>query len=763
MNETSEFVSPEPSHQPEYKEQRPGGVRPHVAIPGGEEIDLRALLLTLRRRKMVIVSTVVLAVVVAALTVLQLTPLYTASARIMLETRQSRVVDIESVISGISGDMAVVLSEVEVIRSSSLIGRVVEKLNLVQDPEFNGSLRKKPWYADYLSLATYVPEDTLISIGLQRPAAELTEEEARDQVKAKVVEAFIGKLSVSPIRRSLVISISFTSESPRKAALITNTLIDNYIVDQLEAKYDATKRATSWLNDRIGTLRDKVKKTEGAVQSYRSRMAGSIGRSSELTTKQIAELSTQLILARSARAEANARLDQVKRLLESEGNLSSAAEVLSSPLIQSLRTQEAEVLRKVSELDSRYGGRHPKMIKARAELQDLRRSIEREVKKIAQNLKNEVQVARVRENTLAKNLSQLEAQGGRHQKARIRLRELEREAQANRALFESFLSRFKETSEQESLQQQADTRLISKAEVPTKASFPKKTLTVILAAVGSLFLGVALVFVLERLDNSFRSSEQVEILTGQPVVGMVPLVTGIFGRQNVSRYVLEKPTSAVSESIRTLRTSLLLSDVDNPPKVVGITSSVPGEGKSTLIAWLAQVATTAQLRVIVVDCDLRRPALAKLLEVDCNLGLIEFLAGECSLSDAIRKDDKSGIHLLPAKSTQPNSLDLLSSKQMTECIRSLSQQFDLVLLDTPPVLAVSDAKIIGQLCDKMIYVVKWDSTPRGVVQTGIRAALEAKLDIAGITLTQVNVRKHAYYGYGDYGYYYGKYKDYYTS
>ena len=746
---------------PRSKEHLLGRMGERVGL-GDSEIDLRDLLQTLWRRKMVIISTAALITVVAALVVLQLTPRYTASTQIMLETRQSKVVDFENVLSGISPEMATVLSEVEVIGSTSLISRVVDKLHLVQDPEFNGALKSPPWYADYLKLETYLPEDLLIAIGLKKPEVELSEEERRERERTKVVSAVKERLGIAPVNRSLVISVSFVSENPRKAALIANTIADNYIVDQLEAKFEATRRATAWLNDRIQSLKEKVQQTESAVAAYRDRMAGQIGQSTSLTEQQVSELNSQLILARAARAEASARLEQVERLLSSEGDLSSAAEVLNSPLIQRLRDQEAQVVRKVSELESRYGERHPTMIKAKAELRDLRLSIEREVKKIAQSLRNEVQVARVRERTLDQNLAQLEARRGEQNRAEIRLHELEREADANRLLYENFLSRFKETSEQEDLQQ-ADARVISKAEIPTIPTFPKKSLTVALAMVGSLFLGVVLVFVLEKLDNSFRSAEQVERETGVPAIGMIPLATGIVGKKKISQVLIDKPTSALSEAVRSLRTSLLLSNVDDPPRIVGTTSTIPGEGKTALSIWLAQTAARSGQKALLIDCDLRRPAVHKNLDLDNSTSLIELLSEDCSAQDAIQKDPASGAYVLPAKNSQVNALDLLSSKNMAHIVQSFRPHFDLIVLDMPPMLAVSDAKVAGNLTDKILYAVKWDATPRELVRTGLRSAFEAKLDVAGVVLTQVNVRKHARYGYGDHGAYYGKYKSYYTN
>ena len=287
----------------------------------------------------------------------------------------------------------------------------------------------------HFSRCPYVSTELLETLGLRKPVEPLTADETREKLNAEVIETIKQKLSVSPVRRSLVISISFTSENAKKAALVANTIADNYIVDQLEAKYEATRRATGWLNDRLAVLKGKVKKSEDAVERFRAQMVNRIGQTSKLTTQQISELNSQLILAQAKRAEAGARLRQIEDILSSAGDLNSAAEVINSPLIHRLRGQEAEVIRKVSELSARYGDRHPTMIKAKAELRDLRQGIEREVKKIAGSLRNEMQVAKVRENTLENNLKKLETKSGKQDRAQVQLRELEREAAANRLLY----------------------------------------------------------------------------------------------------------------------------------------------------------------------------------------------------------------------------------------------------------------------------------------------------------------------------------------
>lgn len=729
-----------------------------------DELDIRQVLLTLWRRKYVIFGITTLITIIAVLVVFQLSPKYTASVQTMIDTRQNNVTDIQSVMSGISSDMSAVLSEVEVIQSRSLLERVVSKLRLDLDPEFNVMLQQQPAWKEYFQLETYIPLNWLINLGLKKPKVVLPAQEEKEIVTSNVVSAIQGSLGVSPIRRSLVIDISFISNDPRKSALIANTIADLYIVDQLESKFEATQRATSWLSDRLTTLKDKVETAERAVEAYRTSVADQVGQRTDMTTQQISELNTQVILSQTQRAEAKARLEQVERLLNAGGaDLASSSEVLSSPLIQRLRSQEAEVIRKVSELESRYGVRHPSMIKAKNELRDLRLSIEGEVKKIAQSLRNEMRVASARETTLQQNLTRLEGRNAVQNKASIRLRELEREAQSNRVLYENFLNRFKETSSQDNLQQ-ADARIISRADVPTLPTYPKKKLIVMVAFMGGLFASIVLVFLLERLQNTFRSTEDLEAETGISVLGIVPQVSNLLGRSSVAKMIVEKPTSSAAESIRNLQTSIRLSDVDNPPKIVSISSSTPSEGKSTVALWLAQLTAMSGKRVLLIDCDLRRPSVHRSLKLSNDLvTLVDVLANTAKMEEAIQKIPETGLYVIVAEDAGANAMDLLSSKHMSSLLKAVREHFDLIVLDAPPILAVADARVIGRLADKVVYVVKWNETPRGLVRSGLKVALEADIDLAGIVLTQVNTKKHASYGYHDYGYYYGKYKGYYSS
>ncbi len=735
---------------PEMRHERLEGIPPPASHPD-DELDLGELLRVLRRRKGIILGTIVTITALALLIIFQLTPRYTASSVVMIDPREVQVVDVEAVLSGLSSDRETIESEIQVIRSRGLAKKVVAKLKLDKDPEFNDLLRPPTVAGRLLDFRQYFSKQE-----------KLSEEETAERARTRIIDAFVEKLEVKQEGRARVIFVSFESENRHTAALVANTLADLYIVAQLEAKFEATKRANTWLNERLSELRAEVGASERAVEEFRAKSGLVRGKDVSLAFQEISEVSSQLIQARLARAGAEARLRQIEVRLSSVDGVDSVSEVLESPLIQRLRQQEADVERSEAELATVFGARHPKMINVRAEVRDLRAKIEREVGKIVGAVRNEVAVARAREAALEKSLEKLKSELTGLNKSEVQLRAHEREAQANRTLFETFLARFKETSSQQGFQQ-ADATILSRADVPDKASFPRKGLLLAVSMVGAGVLGLLLAFAREQLDHGFRSMEQLEQLMGVSALGIIPSLKrlGAAGKAPEA-YLLERPTSAYSEAIRSLHTGLLLSDVDQPPKVILIASALPKEGKTVTAVSLARILGSIGHKVIIVDCDLRRATAHEAFGVSSRPGLVECLTGEKPVDEAIQKDEKSGAHLLAAGAPAPNPPDLLGSEQMKNLLVALAESYELVILDSAPVLAVSDARVLSRLADKTVFLVRWTDTRRETAVAALRQLIDAGSDVAGVVLTMVDVKKHARYGYADSGYYYGRVKKYYT-
>ena len=442
--------------------------------------------------------------------------------------------------------------------------------------------------------------------------------------------------------------------------------------------------------------------------------------------------------------------------------MASLTEVLSSNLIVQLRAQEAEVKRKVAELTEEYGDKHPRMINARAELRDLETKIQNEVGRIVEGLRNEVSVARAREASLTASLNQLKAEAGQVNTAEVQLRSLEREADANRRLLETFLTRSKETESQEGFIE-PDATILSRAVVPKVPTAPKRFLLLVLSAAAGLVLGIALAVGVELLDQGFRSLEQIESQMGVRPLGLVPMIGGMAAlKHKPETYLLQRPNSAYAESIRSLRTSLALSDVDKPPRVVLIASSLPKEGKTSIALSLTYLLGSLGKRALLIDCDLRRPSIHKAHGAPLTPGLSDYLAGQADLPTVIRRHEESGSDYIAAGTAAPDPAELLGSRQMKALLTRLSEDYDLIVLDSAPTLAVSDTRALGRLADKAVYLVRWAESKRGVATAGLRQLAESGADVVGVLMTQVDARRHAQYGFSDSGYYYGPVRKYYT-
>jgi capsular exopolysaccharide synthesis family protein len=487
------------------------------------------------------------------------------------------------------------------------------------------------------------------------------------------------------------------------------------------------------------------------------------GNGTTLLNQELIELNTQLVMARTARAEAEARLQQTRRLVDSAGGAGSASEVLDSPLIQRLREQEVEVERRVAELSSELGELHPRMVQLRAEALDLQARIEKEVNKIVTAQQNQVNVARARERSLRSSLDEMKDKVAAGNQNMIKLQALQREADASRSLLGTMLAREKETMYQQDMDfQQPDVNVFSPATIPAEPSFPSKAIVFGLAAIGSLLLGLLVILVIELLDGGFRSGEQLEQLTGVPSMGFVPMIKRPEIYDSMAAYVAGRPGAAFGEAVRTLNWSLSLAFPDKPPQVVLLTSSVPGEGKTTIASSLATVQSIAGQRTLLIDADIRRPWCHKVCGVGKEPGLTNLLAEDLDLHEVLVTSEWSSLQIIPAGMPTTHATNLLGSEKMVSLLAGLRTKFDLIVIDSPPLMAAADARILSRQADATILAVAWGSTRRQAVKMSARQLLSAGAKLAGGLLTMVNVKKHAQYSYGDSGAYAGELEKYYV-
>ncbi len=719
------------------------------------DLSFDELFRKLRRRIWLIVAIVAAITLLTAVVTIFLQPRYTATAKVLVADRSSVGVDLTALAQGIPPDVPFMTSQVQVVASRNLAAIVIDKLGLESDPEFNARLREKTVIDQ---IVDFLPIDQIkgmlgIDSGITDPdlAARLQRE--------AIIDTFLEQLKTDVVEASRVIEIAFTADDRPKAAMIANAVADAYINQHLENQYEAIRRTMSWLNDRVTALRQEVKTADDAVERFRADRGLLKGtRGETISEQQVSELSSQLVLARSRRAEAEARLSQVRGLARS-GGTATIAEVVNSPLISTLIGQETEIKRKLAQYSQEYGERHPLPINAKAELQDLQNKIASEVARVVQSLQNEVVVSAAREQSLQRSLDQFSTRLSKSNADEVSLRALERDADAARTTLEAFLQQAHELNAQDTLkQQQADVTLISYAPVPVEASFPKRKLMVLLAFVVSGLIGVVVALIAEQLDAGFRSSEQVEQGLGVPVLGLVPDLGQSGGkRSHPARQVLQQPTSSFAEAVRRVHARLLQ---ERTVHTVLITSAEPNEGKTTLSLSMAQVGARLGRRVLLIDTDFRKSETADLLGLSASPGLIDILANRVRRQDAIQAD-KSGAHVIVAGDFEPQTSEMLMLRELSTLISEVRDQYDLIIIDSAPILSLADAALVASQVDRTILVVRWAATRRSVVGHALNEVSAAGGTLAGVLLSRVNVKRHALYGFGDSGQYHGAYKKYY--
>ncbi|MDH0427976.1 GumC family protein [Stutzerimonas stutzeri] len=717
-----------------------------------DEIDLLKLWQTIWYRKWGIISLVLVVTMVAVLAVLAITPIYRAAATLMIEQKGAKVVSIEQVYGLEGAGSEYLQTQFELLKSRALAERVVRQLNLTTHAEFDPRQQPEP-LIDIKGLLANFDFNKVVPAtmpgDLEDPEA-LTEAEIFDQV----TRSFMERVTIAPQGKSQLVQVQVEMADAQTAAIAANALANGFIESQLEATMEMSMTATNWMNSRLGELRTKLKDSEDRLQAFRE--AENLVDVDGVTTISAAELSLtgdRMIDARRQRAEAESQYRQVQAMRGGGWQrLATIPAVLGHPLIQQFKTEQAKAQAKVEELSKRYGPRHPAMTAARSELSAAEGSLKGQVEQIVAGIERNYQLALANENSLRASFNANKSQIQDISRKEFQLRELQREVDGNRALYDTFMTRLKETAATADLET-ANARVVDPATVPTGPVKPKKALIVAIAALLALFAGVGLTLLLDALNNTFKSTEEIENRLNIPVLGILPQLK-IQEHSELARMFTTDKEKSFSESIRTIRTGVVLSGLDHPHKVMVITSSIPGEGKSTVSVNLA-FALGQMERVLLIDADLRRPTLAKSFEFPVGTpGLANLIAGTARLEECIQQVD--GIDMICAGTVPPNPLELLSSPRFAKAVEVLKNKYDRIIIDSPPTQAVSDAIVLSTFADSLLYVVKSASTHIPLVEKGVGQLLQNNAPVKGIVLNQVDIKKAKRYGYS-----YGGYYDYY--
>ncbi len=704
--------------------------------------DLREILSFAWRRWKFIAGVVAVSLLIGTISVLRQTPLYTATAQVLLDPQSDKVPGPAAIRSDVNLDLAMIESQMAIIRSTVFLRRVVEKEQLVSDPEFGSRAPPGPSIPATAGVAPSMSPEVLRS-----------------------TEALKGAVTVAAGPGYLLI-ISVTSADPGRAARLANAVADAYLVDKLDTRFEAAKRASTWLSDRLVELRNQLRASEEAVIAFRAQhgLYQSTGNVT-LNQQQLSELNAKLVEARADAGQKKARVDLLLTIEANGGSVQSLPDVSNSGALPSLRQQAAALSQQEADLLARYGAPHPLVVNVRAQQRDIERAIAAEARRLAAGIKNEYELAQSRVASLDRSLQDVTGQTSAEGATAIRLRELERTVAVNKSLFEDFLQRAKIT-QQESTFEPREARVITPALLPGAPSYPRKGQYLAVCLVIGLLLGVGGAVAKEMLNAGFTTPKQVEEILGLPLLSSVSHMGSrdlTVGSKiiPIPSYPTMKPLSRYSESIRALRSGIQMTDVDHPPKVVQVTSTAPGEGKTTIALSLAALAAYSGNKVLFIDADLRHPSASRFLGLQKEPGLVDLLLGQVKHAEVIRFHQSEGYWTLSAGNKTQNPPDLLGSDRMKSIVASCKQTFDLVVIDTPPAGPVVDPVVVSQLCDAIVLVVRWASTARETVKYCAQQFAGHK-KIAGVVFNQVNDRQAQKYG--KHAYFYGAryYKSYYS-
>lgn len=646
------------------------------------------------------------------------TPLYTAFSQVLIDVNNSRLVDQLSAVGGNLENDTSILSQVELLKADEIGRSVIETLGLIDTK-------------------TATPEQ------IQRAADGLSR-----------------GLNVTRLGRTLVLQLSYTSPDPQMAAQIVNAFAEAYLTDQLDSKYEATRRASGWLQERIADLREQSIASDQAVQKYRAEN-GLIATGGELITdQQLSQLNSQLIASQGETAEALARLDSIRSIIAT-GNMDAVvADALNMPVITDMRSRYLEASRREADISARLGPDHEQAVRLRGEMSEYRRLMFEELSRIAESYQSQYQVAKSRQDTILKQVEDATGVSASANDSLVQLRELEREAESYRALYQTFLQRYQEAVQQQSFPI-TEARIISRASVPTQPSSPKFLTTVAMFLAVGVMIGVAVGAFREFQDRFFRTGAQVKSELGQEFLGFLPNVETLSGGSTavgpngvnlkidpVNTYSIDHPRSLFAETMRGAKIAVDLTLSQKRPRVLGIVSAAAEEGKSTVAINFARHLARQGAKTLLLDADLRNSTTTRLLTPSAQEGLVEILLDKTPLQKVLFNDPATDLFFVPSPTMGPlpYASELLASKAFDDLL-SQASSYDYVIMDLPPIGVVVDARAIAAKVDGFLLVVEWGKTPRNVVRNTLEEEWMVQEKCVGVFLNKVNTsRLHLYEG-----------------
>ncbi|MHC2383542.1 succinoglycan biosynthesis transport protein ExoP [Bradyrhizobium liaoningense] len=725
----------------------------------------------LRRQYLVILVTAALAAAASLIYLRVVPPTYTAQVQILLANPRPQFVQQQSILAEPAFDLNQIETQLQLLRSKAIAVEVIDQLKLADDPDFNASglSLQSIWQRIWSWGKT----------GSKKDGPSGTLREPSDAI----VDAFLSRLSAGRVGHSNIIDISFSSSSAVRAAEIVNAVANTYVLDQLNARFDANRRATGWLQERLQELGDQALTAQRAVDIYKAQNNIVSLDGKPITEQQITEINNRLAAARTQTSEATAKLARYEALLASDPKKSSSmvdldaigSDGLNSPIITALRQQYLELSRREAELTARVGRDHLAVVNIRNRIREFRVSIFDEVRRLAEVSRSEFELAKQRQDEIEKQLSKAVSQSRSINSAELTIKDLESRAKGLRSLHETFLQRYMGSAQQETFPV-SESRVLFPASPPPTKSKPKTRLVLAFGIFGGLAIGIGLALLRNLMDRVFRTSSQVEAVLELPCLSMVPLLPAqkspkppvrpqasddqvqqriVSSPTAIHRTVVGMPLSRYTEAVRSIKLAIDHNPAKISSQVVGITSALPNEGKTTIAASLAQLIGHAGKRVIIVDCDLRNPSLSSILAPKAACGIIEVANGSRSLADAIWRDPTTNLAFLPAVRRGPllHTSEILCADAISKLFDLLRNDYDYVIVDLPPLTPLVDVRATSSLIDCYILVIEWGRTKIDVVQHALHTAPNIHESLIGAVLSKTDTKAMARYD-GHRSYYY---------
>ena len=728
-----------------------------------EEVHLTDYLNVILKRKWTIITCLLVILMVTAYATFTKDAVYQASAKLIIEKKESNILNMEDIVASSGTSSKYYQTQYQIIQSRSLAKKVADKHNLYQSEEFNPEPPNDP-----VSIAKRSVMGTISGVvgafkdfifpqsqadnNLER--LPISQEKSLSDEQKEVLEDFEERLSVEPVRETHMVQIKFEASSPAMAAKIANAVAEAYIDYNLETKMDKVQQAVSWLEDRLKKERKKVKEAQNAFLEYRQKhnITTDISPQTErIRVERLSELKSQILDAETRRKELESKYKQAQAYLNRFESLEALPDVLSNEVVQSIKQSELELATRLSKLSGKYGANHPKIKAIESQLRDLRQRKKNEAEKIVESLKHDYEAALAKEQALKKSMQQEKQEAMELNEMAIEYGVLKRKANSAKEMYDLLVKRFKEASLTEDIKT-VNARIVDRAQVPQDPVKPKKSRNMMLALVLGLGLGTGVSFFSEYMDNTFKTPEDVQRILGIPYLGTIPQMKN--GRDFQPALVASMdPQSLYSEAYRGLRTNLLFSVADVSPRNLLITSSGPYEGKSVTAVNLAITLAQAGTSTLLLDCDMRKPAVHRHFQLDRDMGLSNVLTGSAELAQVQNTTFVENLSCIPSGPIPPNPSELLGSQRMQSVLASLAESYDRVIIDSPPVTAVADASILASLADGVIMVIHGFETPHKVVQTGLGQIQNVRAKVLGAVLNGVDMQKEGAY-YSSYSYYY---------